>query len=129
MDNFVDLIEQDAVVVAKLFATHTGLPGQVSFSAPSGVSLLSLDGDCLAAPQSAHSSGESYRVKDRFALPGPTWCQQFAILVRRILWTRRFEILSLGDAFLVLVIAVMTGMALLMQSYFHVHAFAYRLSC
>ena len=94
----------------KPFNAYTALPaGEVSFSALSGLSLPSVDSDNLAAPQKVHSSGESYTVKDRFALPGPTWCQQFAILLRRILWTRRFEVLSLPDASLVLAIALVTG--------------------
>ena len=97
-------------------SAYAVLPGQISFSALSGVSLPSLDRDYSAAPQSARSSGESYKAKDRFALPGPTWCQQFTILLRRIMWTRRFEVLSLPDASLVLVIALITGGALFIVS-------------
>ena len=109
-----DPVTQDAAVGLNSFHAYTGLPGQVSFSALSGVSLPSLNGSYVAATPSAHSSGETYKVKDRFALPGPTWCQQFSILLRRILWTRRFEILSLPDVSLVLVIAVVTGKALIL---------------
>ncbi len=106
---------QDAALEPKTLSAHTVLPGRISFSALSGVSLPSLDSEHLAAGQGSQSSGESYTVTDRFALPGPTWCQQFAILLRRIVWTRRFEIFSLPDASLVLVLALVTGSTLLNQ--------------
>lgn len=89
---------------AKPFTAYGPYAGPVSFTAISGVSLASISSKKLQ-----RSSGESYTVTDRFALPGPTWCQQFAILLRRILWVRRFEVLSTPDVTIVLAIALVTG--------------------
>ena len=92
------------------FTAYTASAGGLSFSALRGLPLPSSDNDRLSKYHAGYmSSGESYTIGDRFALPGPTWCQQFAILLRRILRTRRFEVLSVPDATLVLVVALITG--------------------
>lgn len=88
--------------------------GGTSFSALTGLS----QGSAPTPSQTQRlSSGESYDVDDRFTLPGPTWAQQFCILLWRIMRTRRGAVLDIPDASLVLGNALISGKICFLLSY------------